>query len=77
MRPLFFLSHDVDCSEFFCSYTEIFGVSITNEYFKNHPEGFPIKIYAKSGNTLLIEVTPEQIKSQLSKIQEYKTNKGL
>jgi hypothetical protein len=53
-------------------YYESVGVTIADEYLRNHLNGFSIKITALSGDSFIIEPTPEQIKAQLTKIQEYK-----
>ena len=58
-------------------YYEAVGVTIADDYIRNHLNGFTIKVSAKSGDSFIIEVTPEQIKSQLTKIQEYKKLHGL
>jgi len=53
-------------------YHEEIGITIPNEYLRSHLNGFSIKVSALSGDSFIINVTPEQIKSQLTKIQEYK-----
>jgi hypothetical protein len=53
-------------------YHEEIGITIPDEYFRSHLNGFSIKVSALSGDSFVINVTPEQIKSQLIKIQEYK-----
>ncbi|MBN1695351.1 hypothetical protein JW879_08125 [candidate division WOR-3 bacterium] len=58
-------------------YYEAVGVTIADDYIRNHLNGFSIKVSAKSGDSFTVEPTPKQIKSQLAKIQEYKKLHGL
>jgi len=53
-------------------YHEEIGITIADEYLRSHLNGFRIKVSALSSDSFMINVTPEQIKSQLIKIQEYK-----
>ncbi len=69
---LVFIEHDVNCDRIFYFYYETVGVTIADEYLRSHLNGFSITLSALSGDSLTIEVTPEQIKSQLIEIQEYK-----
>jgi hypothetical protein len=71
------IDRDVNCYQYGCTYYETLGVMIADEYLRNHLNGFSIKISARSGHSFIIEVTPEQIKSQLIKIQEYKKSHNL
>ncbi len=66
------IERDADYHESVNVYYETVGVTIADEYLRNHLNGFSIKISAKSGHSFIIEPTPEQIKFQLVKIQEYK-----
>ena len=66
------IQRDADYYESINVYNEEIGVTIADEYLRNHLKGFKVKISALSGESFIIEVTPEQIKSQLIKIQEYK-----
>jgi hypothetical protein len=66
------IDRDADYHESINVYYETVGVTIPDEYLRNHLNGFSIKLSALSGDTLIIKPTPEQIKSQLIKIQEYK-----
>jgi len=53
-------------------YHETIGVTVTDEYLKSNLNGFTIRVLALSGDSLILEPTTKQIKSQLNKIQEYK-----
>ena len=66
------VKRDADRYESINVYHEEAGVTIADEYLKRHLNGFTIKMSALSGDSFTINVTPEQIKSQLTKIQEYK-----
>ncbi len=66
------IERDADYHKSINVYYETVGVTIADEYLRSHLNGFSIKISALSGDSFIIEPTPEQIKSQLSKIQEYK-----
>jgi len=66
------IERDADYHESINVYYETVGVTIADEYLRNHLNGFTIKISAESGHSFIVEPTPEQIKSQLTKIQEYK-----
>jgi hypothetical protein len=66
------IDRDADYHESINVYYETIGVTIADEYLRNHLNGFSIKITALSGDSFIIEPTPEQIKAQLTKIQEYK-----
>ena len=71
------IQRDVDRYESINVYHEEIGVTIPDEYLRSHLNGFTIKIVALSGDSFTINVTPEQIKSQLTKIREYKKLKNL
>jgi len=71
------IHRDVEKYESINIYHEEIGVTIADEYLRSHLNGFTIKIVALSGDSFTINVTPEQIKSQLAKIQEYKKLHGL
>jgi hypothetical protein len=53
-------------------YHEEIGITISDKYLRSHLNGFTINVSALSGDSFTINVTPEQVKSQLNKIQEYK-----
>ncbi len=69
---LVIIHRDADYYESINVYHEEIGITIPDEYLRSHLNGFSIKVLAKSGDSFMINVTPEQIKSQLIKIQEYK-----
>ena len=49
-----------------CSFDEVMGVEVTDELLRAKAlTGFQIKVFAKSGDSLVIDVTPAQIQSQL------------
>lgn len=67
------IEHDVNCDRLFYVYYETVGVTIPDEYLRSHLNGFSITLSPLKGDSLLtIKPTPEQIKSQLIEIQEYK-----
>jgi len=66
------IHRDVEKYESINVYHEEIGITIPDEYLRSHLNGFTIKVSALSGDSFMINVTPEQIKSQLTKIQEYK-----
>jgi hypothetical protein len=66
------IHRDADYYESINVYHEEIGITIPNEYLRSHLNGFSIKVSALSGDSFMINVTPEQVKSQLKKIQEYK-----
>jgi len=66
------IKRDADYNESINVYHEEIGITIPDKYFRSHLNGFTIKISAQSGHSFIIEPTPEQIKSQLVKIKEYK-----
>jgi len=71
------IHRDVEKYESINVYHEEIGITIPDEYLRSHLNGFTIKVSALSGDSFMINVTPEQIKSQLTKIQEYKRLKDL
>ena len=71
------IEHDVNCDRIFNVYYETVGVTIADKYLRSHLNGFSITLLPLKGDSLTIEVTPEQIKSQLIKIQEYKKSHNL
>jgi hypothetical protein len=49
-----------------CSFTEIVGVELSDELLREKAlTGFQVKLFAKSGDSLVIDVTRAQIQSQL------------
>jgi hypothetical protein len=66
------IHRDVEKYESINVYHEEIGITIPDEYLRSHLNGFKIKVIALSGDSFVINVTPEQIQSQLNKIQEYK-----
>jgi hypothetical protein len=71
------IHRDVEKYESINVYHEEIGITIPNEYLRSHLNGFSIKVTSLRGDSFVISVTPEQIKSQLTKIQEYKRLKDL
>ncbi len=73
-RPLQIVEIDrkADYQESVNVYHETIGVTVTDEYLKSNLNGFTIRVLAISGDSLILEPTTKQIKSQLTKIQEYK-----
>jgi hypothetical protein len=60
------ISRKVDSCFSGCSFTEVVGVEVTDELLRAKAlTGFQIKLFAKSGDSLIIDVTPAQIQSQL------------
>jgi len=66
------IHHDLEDYESINIYHEEIGITIPDEYLRSHLNGFTIKVTSLRGDSFVINVTPEQIKSQLTKIQEYK-----
>jgi len=52
-----------------CLYTEHFGINITTKDMLNNPHGITFKIYSKSGEPVIFELTNQQINAQLSAIK--------
>jgi hypothetical protein len=71
------IHRDVEKYESINVYHEEIGITIPDKYLRSHLNGFTIKVSALSGDSFMINVTPEQIKAQLTKIQEYKRLKDL
>jgi hypothetical protein len=78
-RPLQIVEIDreADYQESINVYHETIGVTVTDEYLKSNLNGFTIRVLAISGDSLILEPTTKQIKSQLNKIREYKKLHGL
>lgn len=55
-----------------CSFTETVGVDLTDYTLREKAlTGFQVKLFAKSGDSLVIDVTPAQIQSQLLTDNQY------
>lgn len=69
-------SHVGDCYGG-CSLSETIGISLDDATLRTHQNsGYTLKISAKSGASLIIEISSEQIKLQLAAIDNYKNQKG-
>lgn len=52
-----------------CSHTEIFGIAIDDALLRaKRGLGYSVKIYSRSGRTMVLAVTPEQIGKQLAAV---------
>lgn len=52
-----------------CSMSEIFGADLPDSLLRAHTAGgYAVKFYAKSGDTLVVHLAPEQITKQLAAI---------
>lgn len=65
------ISRDVtSCNSYGCDFNEIIGINLSDEEFRSYAStGMKIKLYAKSGHTRMIDVTPNYIQGQLSAIK--------
>jgi len=50
---------------------EMFGITIPDSILRRDTSGFAVKVYAKSGNNFVVNVTPDQVKQQLTAINAY------
>jgi len=62
------IDRDVDCSNSICTYYEQFGIIIPDEYLRDKTNGFSIKISAKSGHSIALEITGTQVNEQIRAI---------
>jgi hypothetical protein len=67
---------DVSCTLNYCYYQEDLGINISNKFLLNNQNGFSVKIVSKSGNDIIINVSKEQIESQLEAIKSLKNQKN-
>lgn len=64
-------AHVVDCSGY-CSYVETVGVDLGDSQLREASEtGYSVKIYAKSGDTAVMTLTPQWIQLQLKAIADF------
>ncbi len=63
-----------DCDRFGCSLSEIIGVELNNKIYQERLQhGYPIKLSARDGESLVITINPEQIKLQAEALaKQYK-----
>lgn len=67
------ISRDVlYCNSYGCNFKEIIGIDVPDERFRKFATtGMNIKLYAKSGHTRVINVTPNYIQGHLTAIALY------
>jgi hypothetical protein len=63
----------IDCSASHCTYLEGVAINLGNgAALRNYAEsGYSIKVTARSGDSFVLEVSPEQIKTQLLAVDKY------
>jgi hypothetical protein len=66
------ISHDVGSCYGGCSLYENFGVDLPDSLLRAHPTGYQIKVYAKSGDSMILTVSPNQIAAQLRVVDSLK-----
>jgi hypothetical protein len=62
------IGRDVSCSSYVCTYEETIGVSLPNDILEASTSGLSLKVYAQSGSSFVINLTTNQISSQLQEI---------
>jgi membrane-associated protease RseP (regulator of RpoE activity) len=71
--PVVAIDRSVDDCTGMCSYTEIVGVDLTEDELRQRAQdGFEIKLSAKSGDSLVLDITPDQIRPVLQTIDRYR-----
>jgi hypothetical protein len=73
--PFTEISRDVGSCAHGCTLYESFGVSLPDTLLRAHAAGYRVKAYAKSGLTMVVFVSPEQIASQLQAVASAKAAK--
>lgn len=69
------ISSNVNSCQAICSYSETIGVTLDPAVLSKFQEqGYPIKIYGKSGESFVVTVTSGQIKSQLDALKQLKAS---
>lgn len=68
------IDRSVDDCTGMCSYSETVGVTLPNDYVRRHAAtGFQVKVSAKSGDSLILDVGADQIQPVLNAIDAYKS----
>lgn len=65
-----------DCNAMSCIYSETVGVMLPDGYLDQRSEGFQVKIQARSGDSQIIQISPDQISKQRGLTAKYKTAGG-
>lgn len=64
------IGRDVSCSSYVCTYEETVAATIPNDILEESTSGLSLKVYAKSGNSFIVNLTAEQISAQLKEINQ-------
>ena len=61
----------IDCHSF-CDYSETVGIELSDATLRSHLDsGYRIKLGAKSGDSVILEVTPEMLAQQFAEVDKY------
>lgn len=64
------IASDVGCSGYGCVYEETLGITIPDSLIKDSVDSFQVKAFAKSGESIVIEVSERQVLSQMTTINK-------
>jgi len=53
-----------------CIYQEIVGVTVTEDELRARPEGFQVQVVGKSGLARVLDISPDQIQTQLDAVNQ-------
>lgn len=60
-------SEVVTCTGYgICTLKEVIGVDLPHEYLVNNPDGISMKVFAQSGDEIIVDLSADQISAQLT-----------
>lgn len=62
------ISRDVGSCSAGCDFWESFGVTVADSTLRSHRTGYAVKVYARSGDSMVLTVTGDQIAAQLAAV---------
>lgn len=62
------ISRDVGSCVSSCAFWESFGITVADRELRSHPDGYAVKVYARSGASMVLTVAPDQIAAQLAAV---------
>ena len=70
------ISSDVISCRYGCSYAEAFGITLSDSLLQaNRTNGYAVKVYAKSGDELVLTIPSPLIDAQLARVAELRKQK--